>query len=98
MRVGEPDAAPSQPIQVGGEDGGGSVAGEIAVADIVGVDQENVRKTGAGGGCQTACRGGAGELEKGSPVHAIAQSDTTRGCNAFWPGERTAKGRRVPAL
>ncbi len=42
MGVGEASAFLGEAIDVGGADFGGTVAGEVAVAEVIGVDEDDV--------------------------------------------------------
>ena len=67
MGIGEADAAGRQTVEIRSAHAGGTIAGKIAVAHVVGVDEDDVGfDRGAGlGGC------GTGEsLKKSSAMHA----------------------------
>ena len=51
VAVGEPQAFLREPVDVRRLDRGRAVAAEVAVAEVVGVDQDDVRRRGLGGPC-----------------------------------------------
>ena len=70
MNIGETEAALGEAIDVRGFYGGGSVAGGVAVAEVVGIDEDDVGlgvRRGGGEG-----HGPGGGMEERSAVHRLA--------------------------
>ena len=68
MGVGEAHTAGRQTVEIWSVDARGAIAGKIAVAYVVGLDEDDV---GFGGGAGLGGRGAGESLKKGSAIHGL---------------------------
>ena len=106
MRPGEPRAARREPIDVRRPDPGRTVAAEVAIAEVVGIDEDDVRAARGGGGraCESQRKRQHGCRRQQSPAcHPRCHASSPRSCPtgivpAASPAKRDAGSERCQRL